>query len=287
MSYITAFFKSFWQALVDTINHDGVEHAGYLAFLGLIAIFPFLFFMVSFAGTFGQSELGIEFLTLLTKQLPSQFIEAIESRANEIVTGPPQSLVTLAVFGAIWTASSAVEGMRTILNRAYRVSSPPSYLLRRLLSIVQFLIITSILIAAMLILILAPILLEQLGNFTGIKLHLEESFSYFRYIGTGIALFFGVMGFYCMIPNIKYGIKIAFPGAVIVVILWLIAGNLLSIYISNFHQVHLIYGSLAGIIVTLLFFYIVNMIFIFGAEFNYLFGKEIGVITEEKNEIHQ
>jgi len=51
--------------------------------------------------------------------------------------------------------------------------------------------------------------------------------------------------------------------------LWAACQKLFVLYLSNFQQISFVYGSLAGIMIYLLFFYLVNLIFIFGAEFNY------------------
>ena len=58
-----------------------------------------------------------------------------------------------------------------------------------------------------------------------------------------------------------------------VLLLWSLCGTAFSLYLKNFDQVNLIYGSLASFIIALLFFYIIAMILIFGAEFNYAIEK--------------
>src|SRR5580693_249774 len=95
-----------WNAIVNTINHDGIEHAGYLAFLGLLALFPFLVFMVAVIGVIGQGESGAAFITSLLQALPEHITAALKPRVVEIISGPPQGLLTVSILGAIWTASS-------------------------------------------------------------------------------------------------------------------------------------------------------------------------------------
>ena len=53
---------SFVQASINLIKHDGIEHAGYMAFISLLSLFPFLVFFIAFAGFVGQSSLGAYFL---------------------------------------------------------------------------------------------------------------------------------------------------------------------------------------------------------------------------------
>lgn len=289
---ITTIAKAMKIGLVDTINHDGIEHAGYLSFVSLLALFPFLVFFVAIVGAIGQSELGERFIHILLYEndlIPTNLLAALEPRIQEIVSGPPEGLLTLAVLGAMWTASSAVEGLRTILNRAYRVTTPPAYIFRRLMSILQFLILTVLLISAMLILVLTPVIWQTVQSTIEIDFSLpywEEvsqwNWTFLRYGITGFVLFFVVCSTYYVLPNIKQNWRVVVPGAVIVVLLWTLAGAILAAYLSSFDQFNVIYGSLGGIIVSLLFFYIFSTILIFGAEFNYSLNKMRGIIVEEK-----
>lgn len=286
MTPFERFKLCFKKAIYDTvITHDGIEHAGYLAFLSILSLFPFLVFLFAFVGFIGQSAVGAHFVTLLMQNaiLPEHIRLALEPRVEEIISGPPQGLLTFAIVGAIWTASSAVEGLRTILNRAYRVATPPAYIWRRLLSIAQFLMLTLAVVVAMFGLVLVPIVWDHISHFFG----LQNTFTgplwpYLRYGLTTLILFIVVCVFFVIIPNIRQSWNRAAPGAVLVVMLWMLAAFLLSTYLQHFQQVNLIYGSLGGIIASLLFFYISAVIFIFGAEFNYHLEKSYGHKIKQK-----
>jgi membrane protein len=271
-------------AVIDTIMHDGVEHAGYLSFLAILSFFPFLVFFVSLLAVFGETELGAKFVQILFANLPEHAVLALKPRIDEILSGPPQGLLTIAVLGAIWTASSTVEGLRTIFNRAYRVTTPPNYILRRLLSILQFLIITFLIIMALLMVVFVPIFIEYIMKF----LHLDNLMLYkvkllkLSFLLTFLVIFLSVSFIYYVIPNVKQGFRNICPGALLVVFSWLILGNLFSLYISSFDQVNIIYGSLASLIITLMFFFLIAMILIVGAEFNYAIEKMTGFQLVEK-----
>jgi len=262
--------------LVNTINHDGVEHSGYLAFLSLLAFFPFLVFFVAVAGFLGNLEIGARFVHIMLQSLPHDLTAALKPRIIEIISGPPQGLLTIAIFGTIWTASSAVEGLRTTLNRAYRVSTPPSYIWRRLLSVLQFIIVTIFALLAMLLLILGPIMVDHIRVHFGFLWIIAPLWVYIRYAFSIIVLFLAVAAAYYALPNVRQRVMWVIPGAATAVVLWLIAAGLLTLYLNDFKQVNMVYGSLGGMIATLLFFYISALILIYGAEVNYLIEKSLG-----------
>lgn len=278
-------FYCLYMAGENTVNHDGIEHAGYLAFLGLLALFPFLVFLVALAGVFGENFAQAEFIAAVAANLPEHVVRALEPRMVEITTGPSQGLLTVAILGAIWTSSSAVEGLRTVLNRAYRVHTPPSYLWRRLLSIAQLLVLTGIIIVGMGLIVVWPIVWQYFEIFMAFDTEeLTGKVSNLSYIIGSLMLFFVVSSLYYVLPNVKQTWISVFPGAALVVIGWMGAAQLISIYLSRFDQVNIIYGSLGGIIAALLFFYILAVIFIYGAEFSFLLKRSTGERIEEREE---
>ncbi len=283
-------WRCFSRAAYSTVmKHDGIEHAGYLAFLGLLALFPFFVFLVAVIGVIGQGESGAAFISSVLESLPVDLTKAIRPRILEIVSGPPQGLLTVSIFGAIWTASSAVEGVRTVLNRAYHVHTPPAYPLRRLLSIFQLVLFASIMIIAMLLVIMFPLILQYIGQWFGMEFsaQIEKLFSKTLLYIVMFSLFFAVSFIYYLLPNIKQRLISVVPGAALVVILWIGAANLFTAYLSNFNQVNLIYGSLGGVIAALVFFYICNIIFIFGAELNYQIVELLGLRVVEREVVSE
>lgn len=255
----------------NLVGNYGLEMAGYLTFLALLALFPYLVLMVSAAGLVGQGQAGGNLISLLLENLPADAVATIRPRIAEITSGPPQSLLTFSILGAIWTSSSAVEAVRGMLNRAYRVHKPPAYLRRRLTSIAQIFMLTLLMLAIISIFVFVPIALASFSRLTGIAIPFVLNHflkSYFPYIGA-LVLFAMIATLYYVLPNIKQRWLAVVPGALLVVVLWGGSASLISFYLNDISNVTLIYGSLSGFIATLIFFYVMNLIFIYGAEFNH------------------
>jgi len=270
--------KCFVNSIVDLINHDGVEHAGYLSFLIMLTFFPFLVFFMATVGFIGNEALGNQLVQIILDSDFANFIDALKPRIIEITSTPPQGLLTIAIVSAIWTASSIFEGLRTILNKAYRVSSSPAYVFRRLLSFVEFIIAVFIIISFLVMLVLLPWLWNYLDSyfhvndyaFLAIFAPEGVAFRYIVLIGFGLLL---VSFSYYSLPNTKQKLKYTMPGALIVLAGWALFSMLFKYYIANFPSVNVIYGSIAGIIIALLYFYVCSLIYIFGAEMNYQLEK--------------
>ena len=176
-----------------------------------------------------------------------------------------------------------------MLNRAYQVSNPPTYILRRLTSIIQIIIFTMIIIVVMSVIVLSPIVIHNLEQALGKPISPEiSSFlnQYFTTIGSFL-LFVVVASLYFFLPNIKQSLLAVVPGAALVVLLWLGGAALFTLYISNVEQMNIIYGSLGGFIATLIFSFIMNVIFIYGAEFNHLLNQALGARMVEREHVEQ
>ena len=275
-------FKSLGLAGYTFSKNEGFEHAGYLSFLLMLSIFPFLVLMVSIVSLIGEHKLSVLFLEIILSPEIEVFFKSIKARLIEIIKSPPEGLLTFVALSAIWTASSMLEAIKTCLNKAYCVKTPPNYLLRRLFSIVEFLILLIFILTILSILLFAPTILDYLfkllhidiENSSIITLVNENS----KQIRSGFLMIFGfitVIGLYHFIPNHKgWRLRHAAPGAVLVLIAWSGFSMLFKFYLGYFTQLNIIYGGIAGIIITLIFFYVCSIIFVYGAEFNFHLHKK-------------
>ena len=275
--------KIFRKSVIDTIRHDGIEHAGYLAFLSILSFFPSLIFLIAVIGLFGESKIGTDFLHELISSLPNEMSRGLTPRINEIISGPSDGYLTIAIIGVIWTASSSVEGCRTILNRAYRVAFPPPYILRRLVSIFEFFIIIFVIISGILVFVIVPLILKYLEKQFSLSLKIDYDFFYLRQLAIFVILTISTSVLYYALPNAKQRISQTIPGSILAVILWITLVDFFSLYLENFDQMNFVYGSIAGVIISLMFFYLISLVFIFGAEFNYNFHRVYQFFLKKPN----
>lgn len=260
------------RSIKRTIDIDGVEHAGYISFMVLLSFFPFLVFFLALAAKFGDSDPGIYLINFIVDKLPQDSNQYIQNSIIELSLSPPKNLLTLAIIGSVWTSSSFVECLRTILNRIYNVDVPPTYLMRRLLSILQFIVISLVLYGTIFALVIIPAAISSIPEIDHFFSNLSF-LSYIRHILVILFLFFAVSMIYYIIPNIKMKYYEVIPGSGVTVSLCVCSGFLLKQYI-HYSNLTLIYGSLWNIIITLIFFYIINMLFIYGAVLNHMIFRK-------------
>ncbi len=279
--YIKLPFKILKASITDLVNQNGVEHAGYLAFLSILSLFPFLIFLIAIIGFFGATNEGIKFIEYILNSVPKEMNQALAPRIKEIISGPHQGFLTIAILGVIWTASSSVEGCRTILNRAYRIEFPPPYIWRRFVSIIEFFIITFSIVVGIIAFLIIPNLLQKVDSFLSLGIDFKAWFFYFSKIIVFLIIVASTSLLYFALPNAKQKITQTLPGSILTVILYSILQKAFAFYLGYFDQVNFVYGSLAGIIVSLMFFYLISLVFIFGAEFNYHYHRVYHVFLKK------
>lgn len=271
-----------YRAIIDMIKHDGIEHAGYIAFLVMLGIFPCVILLAVVVGFLSRiyfdETIWVVFQTALLESKWSELITPLKPRLAEIIHTPPQKFLTFAIISAVWSASSMIEGLRTILNRAYRVRQPLPYIPGRFFSIVQFIAMLLLVSAAMLVINVVPIFMRYLGD--TLQTVVPQNIITYRWLSnitilqdviTYSVIFCFIVHLHYTLPNKKQILSHLLPGGCITVIGWYICSIALKYYIKTFSQIDFIYGSIAGIVVCLFYFYMCNLVFIFSAEFNYVY----------------
>ncbi len=257
-----------WRGLRHMLDDGGTLLAGHIAFASLFALFPFLIFLTALGGEIGQGAAAQDFIDLGLGALPGEVRSAIEPAIAEVLTGGRQGLMTLSIIASLWAVSSAFEAARYALNLAYDVKQTRAIWWQRLQSLVMVLIFGLVIIVAMVATVAAPIAwtFAELLEFELVRWWPVYALVRFG-LSVSLMLCF-VVPLYRWLPNCRLSTMEVLPGAALAVVVWFVSAGLYSWYLVNLGRFTVTYGSLGGIVATLLFFYLSALIFIFGAEVN-------------------
>jgi len=261
-----------WKIVVRTFagffSHGAPLIAGHLAFMLLLTLFPFLVFLVALAGFIGNTEAGTVIVAFIFENMPENVAAVFEDPILEILQELRGGLLTLGVAGALWTAASALEGARAGVERAFGERSPEPFWRRRLESILLVAVGGTLLVLGSTSLLLAPVLWQDAAAGLGFgDLPPMELGPYRTLLGV-LSLFALLNGLYAMLPATRPPWRAIVPGAVLTLILWALAVTIFTFYLTNFGAYDVTYGSLGGVVVAMIFFYLLGAIFLFGAELN-------------------
>ncbi len=265
----------FIKSLLHLIKHDGLAYAGYIAYLNFFALFPLFIVLISSISLFHETQASLHFIHAVLEMVPSYASHSVMTRIQEIIEGPPVKIWSFVFVGGLWTITSSLEGLRSGLNKIYRVTNPPFFVFSMLLSCLQFLIVILIFLASIFVFIILPKYWPLIQEMLGINLPLD--LGYFKESFAVIIMILLVGYLYKFLIHRHIIFRTLLPGAVINVLSWIISFKLLFYFFhwsNNYSdQTNLIYGGLGGITVTLLFFYIANLSILYGAAFNYVLNS--------------
>jgi membrane protein len=246
----------------------GLENAGYIAFTGLLALFPFLIFLAALAGFLGETEAADTFVRNMFEFVPDDVAETLRPAISEVLSARRGGLLTFGILITIWLSSNGIEALRTGLNRAYGVGEWRPIWWRRLQAILFVIVGAFALFLVSLSVLLGPVVWVVLGAVA--YLHISES-TWALALRTLVAvtvLFGALLLLHRYLPNSRQRLRDILPGVVVTVALWIVGALLFSLYLGTLADYSVTYGSLGGVIITLVFFYLIGLIFLYGAELN-------------------
>jgi membrane protein len=251
------------------VYSDGFIHAGNLAYLALLSLFPFVIVAAAVARLFGQTKEGMNAVIALFQTMPPNVAEVLEKPINDVLQARTGGLLWLGAAVGLWTTGSFIETIRDIIRRAYGVTFSRPFWEYRLGSLGM--IIASVIIA--MVAFSASVLLSGVQEFVVAQIpgadDLVGVLTLFRVVPA--LMLFGSLYllFYTLTPK-RYRIRSCpkWPGPAFVTVWWLATTALLPTILTSLGGYDMTYGSLAGVIIALLFFFVIGLGVVIGAELN-------------------
>ncbi len=263
-----------YDSIMEMSRKDGFEISGYIAYTAMFALFPFLVFLTSLGGMIGSAETIGQFIDYITDYVPKDVADTLVPVVRQVTSTPRHGLLTLGLATTIWSASSGVDALRLALNRAYSGSEARHYVLRKLQSFLFVIGGVVIIFLLSVLIILAPYLLQAADYlFTEIDVanpipRIAPLLQIGRYCLGLVLLTAALVLMHRWLPGQRVAWSAIVPGAVFTTLFWTLMATAFSYYIGKFSHYGATYGSLGGVIITLLFFYLTAAIFILGGELN-------------------
>lgn len=247
---------------------DMLTYAAALSYSALFGLFPFLIFLVALLSFLQIPEFFDWLLEQARTVLPADSYRLVESAIDNMRGQPQGGLLSVGILIAIWGASSGIRSVMNALNVAFHVEeSRPSWK-RYLLSIVYTLALAVLLIASAGLMLVGPRAMTWIAKQAGLGDLFVTLWTWLRWPVLALLLMVAAALIYHVAPNVDQPFVLLTPGAVLAVIVWVLASVGFSYYVSNFANYGATYGSLGGIIVLLLYFYISSAVLLLGAEVN-------------------
>lgn len=243
--------------------------AAQLSYYILLAVFPALIVLTAVMGLLSVQDFMPELMSYLENVLPADALSMVQRFLEQVAEGSGANILSLGALGALWASSSGVTAIMEALNVVYDVKEDSRPFWRvRLTAIVLTLGLAGFVIVSMALVLYGEPIGAWLADFIG----LGEAFAWAWFLvqwpaAIGLMLL-AVAVIYYVCPDIHQNWRWVTPGSAFAVGMWLIVSLGFKAYVDNFGDYNKVYGSLAGVIVLMLWLYWSGLVLLLGGEIN-------------------
>ncbi len=264
--------------------------AAELAYYFFLALFPALLFLVAIISFIPVQGLLDAITESLARIAPYEALKLIQDQVLKLAGNKNGGLLTLGMLGTLWSTSSGVNAIIDTLNQAYDIQESRPWWRVKLLALGLTVALAVFIVVSTALVLVGPTAAEKVA----LWMHLGAAFTWtwkivqwpivFLLVSLAIAII------YYFAPDAEQQWIWITPGSVLAAILWLVASLLFKLYVSEFGAYNATYGTIAGIIILMTWFYVSGLAVLVGAELNSEiehaspYGKDPGekVVGEKK-----
>ncbi|GAE36707.1 YihY/virulence factor BrkB family protein [Halalkalibacter akibai] len=261
------FNHSFMKLFITKLKTDPIpDWAATLAYYFMLSIFPLLIFILALIPYF---HFDIDTIySFINDYIPEGLADILSTTVLEVITEPQGGLLSFGILATIWSASNGMNGLIRAVNRSYNIEETRSFVRLRLLSIILTIGMIIVIVVTLLLPVFGHVIIETLETYLFLPHETANVLNTLRWIiGIGLMTFV-LMILYKLAPNVRLSFKQVIIGAISATVGWQIISIAFSTYISNFGNYTATYGSLGGVIILMLWFFLTGLILVIGGEIN-------------------
>jgi len=262
-----------WMALVkrtwaEVMADNCLGLAAQLAYYFFLALFPALLFFVAVLSFIPVQNLMDTIVGSLSRVAPGEVLSIIQDQILKIAHDQAGGLLTFGMLGTLWSSSSGVTAIIDSLNQAYDIQESRPWWKVRLVALGLTVALAIFIVLSTVLVVAGPTLAEKVADW----FNLGAAFTWtwkivqwplvFALVSAAIALIF----YYA--PDAEQDWLSITPGSLVATLLWLIVSLGFKFYVTNFGSYNATYGTIGGVIVLLLWFYVSALAVLVGAEMN-------------------
>ena len=250
------------------------DHAAALTYYTLLSLFPAILFGVSVLGFFGDRTLVKDAVQFFQDAgAPDQLVSAVNdllaAATSKEAEGAALTALILGLATSLYGASGAFGAVGRALNRVWRVDEGRSFVRHKLNDLLWTGVLLVLVLITFVLIFLGGSVAEEIFGILGLG---EGAASIWKIARWPAALVVAMLIYaivYFAAPNVKAKrFEWVTPGALIGVVLWLVASAGFFLYVSTIGGSNAAYGAFGGVIVLLTWLWITNLMLLFGAELN-------------------
>ena len=248
-------------------NNVGIVSAG-VAFYAFLAIFPALMALISIYGLAMDPENVQRQISSFSDMMPKQAFSIIKDQIKQITSTSGKALgwgTALGILFSLWIANKGTKSLFTGIDIAYNTNNTRNFILQNALTLLFTLGAVVLLILSMVLIVIFPALVDQLG----LPAQIESLITWLRWLilAVLVVFFLGLLYRYAPVRS-SPSLQMVLPGSLLATLIWLLGSWGFSYYVSNFGSYGEVYGSISAVVILMLWLLLTSWIILLGAELN-------------------
>jgi membrane protein len=260
------------RTLVSFYDDQMTHHAAALTYYALMSLFPTVLLGLSLLGLLGQYPETYDAIMRYARSVAPDSVVAPLDRSLEQALqnkGTAATALTISVAVALYGATGVLEAARRALNVVFEIENGRSFLRRKLVDVASTVVLLALALATGILVFVGGSFADDLLGFLGLGSTAAEAWSVARWPAALLVAMLVFSFIYFITPDVQQrSWRWVTPGAVIGVVLWLLASWGFSTYISRLADVGALYGTFTGAILLVAWIWLTNVALLLGAEFN-------------------
>jgi membrane protein len=252
----------------ETSKDDCFGLAAQLAYYFFLALFPAILFILALASFFPLTNFIDEAVRALRPIAPSEILTFLEEQLRRLSNADSGGILTIGIFGAVWSSSAALVAIIGSLNRAYDIEEGRPWWKVRLTAIALTVGLALLIVVSFSLIVAGPTVADRLASSLGLGAVFEWTWRILQWPLAFVLVSTAIGLVYYFAPDAEQDWVWITPGAVVSTLLWVIVSLAFKFYVANFGDYNATYGAVGGVIVLLLWFYISGLAILVGAEMN-------------------
>ena len=266
-------FAVLWRTLVSFYDDQMTHHAAALTYYGLMSLFPTVLLALSLLGLVGQyPETYDAIIGYLRDVAPESVVVPLDSSLERALKqkGTAATAFAVSVVVTLYGTTGALEAARRALNVVFEIEDGGrSFLRRKTVDVASTFGLLALVLTSLVLVFVGGRFAEDLLGFIGLGPTVAQIWSIARWPAALLVAMLVFAFIYYVTPDVQQrSFRWVTPGAVVGVVIWLLASWGFATYISSVADVGAIYGAFAGAIVLVAWMWLTNVALLFGAELN-------------------
>ncbi len=257
---------------IQLVRDDLLGLSAELAYRFFLAIFPFFIFLTSLgnliAGAFSLPNPAQHFADLLSQVMPPEAAAVFQAEIKKVIGTTRLGVASISLAGALLVATSGTNALIKAMNRAYGVEETRPFWRKYLLAFALTTLAGIAVTIGFMLFVETWRLGFQVAAATGQQRRFIDLVELVYWPAVAALITAAVSGLYWAAPNIRNRYRWATPGAILFTVGWMLTTAIFARYVEHFGSYGLAYGTLAGVVVLLLWFYLTGFLLLVGVELN-------------------